>query len=275
MVKIVRVQRLMRKTAHNLVVDMAQYGNHTAPRAPRTVAEVKRIFNANGIDFDDLVERCRNGDTVPYYENLITTQTFHSVGGATIQALDAAGNVIAETNGPGSVTRNVYQAQFDSALAALKRGMPEVSQVEIVAAVTSGITSIDSYISYRAHTWNTLHPTQLLLDDSTAKVSRESKIDKWIPIMTNGKKLDKSNRMWAEYKRLRDLRDDGFIHIKTPAIGGTYQDLCDIVNAFRTGVAGMLFELHKLFNDRVPSSIIREFHAAEAIIIDEDIINNG
>ena len=39
--------------------------------------------------------------------------------------------------------------------------------------------------------------------------------------------------------------------------------------------AGILFELHKLFNERIPSSIIREFYASEAMIIDDDAINNG
>ena len=76
-----------------------------------------------------------------------------------------------------------------------------------------------------------------------------------------GKKLDKGAKSWENYKLLRSIRDDENIHAKNLAYGFTLETLAVRINLFKTGVAGMLIQLHLLFGMRIPTSIIRaRFH---------------
>jgi hypothetical protein len=101
-------------------------------------------------------------------------------------------------------------------------------------------------------------------------VSRDDKIDEWIPIMTGGKKLNKGNQRWEHYKKLRTVRDQQQAHLKAPALGSDYRKLAKSLNIFRTGIAGMLLELHILFGDRnVPATIIRHAYLPDVEYVTE------
>ena len=271
--KICRSGRLQRRKAHDLIINMAKFGNHSH-RDFRLItdADVKRVYQDNGVDFDELVERCRDGATVTFFENLIgATWMAHNDGnGVEIEVRDENGNVITRMDGPGIVSMSTYQSQFEAAIKSIKRALDNVSRDDVILAIINGVTSIETYIGYRVQVWNTANPENQIVDTKEAKISRDDKIDKWIPIMTNGIKLNKGTQAWADYKVLRAIRDNDFVHAKTAAVSAKYQDLADLVNKHRTGVAGMLFELHRVFEEPVPSRIIREMYAADANVINDE-----
>lgn len=66
--KIVRGSRLTRRASHELIQAFARYGNHYQLENFRSEAHVKRAFAINGIEYDKLVEQCRNpGNNVPFF----------------------------------------------------------------------------------------------------------------------------------------------------------------------------------------------------------------
>lgn len=60
---------------------------------------------------------------------------------------------------------------------------------------------------------------------------------------------------WNHHKQLRGIRDDFQAHPKMHLYGISYPEICRRINLFRTGIAGLLFDLHLVFNDLVPSPI--------------------
>ena len=56
---------------------------------------------------------------------------------------------------------------------------------------------------------------------------------------------------------MKKIRDTEHAHTKSPALQITYRELCKRLNIFRSGIAGLLLDLHILFGDRVPSKITK------------------
>jgi hypothetical protein len=76
--------------------------------------------------------------------------------------------------------------------------------------------------------------------------------------MARGKKLDRSTQRWAHIRELRDVRDRQHQHLKAPYLGVGYKRLGNLMNLFRTGIAGTLLDLHVVFDDRdTPAVIVR------------------
>ena len=95
----------------------------------------------------------------------------------------------------------------------------------------------------------------------------DDKINLWIPKMAKGKKLDKSGVNWKDFRNLRSIRDNLAIHPKFSGHGISYSDLADKINSFRTGIAGLLIQLHILFDERIPGTIIRSAYSPNVEVI--------
>ncbi len=115
----------------------------------------------------------------------------------------------------------------------------------------------------QAGRWNDTHPSQPLIDSKTEKVSLDDKIDKWIPIMAGGRRVDKGDARWADFKVLRGIRDEAAVHIKGPVKGVSFVEMARLMNMTRTGIAGLLMHLHELFGEPVPSKIVRGVFAPD------------
>jgi len=85
--------------------------------------------------------------------------------------------------------------------------------------------------------------------------------------MAEDKKLDKSIRNWRDFKELKKIRDHVFIHSKSASYGISFPDLAQKINLFRTGIAGILIQLHKLFKEPIPAKIIRTFFSPEVEVV--------
>jgi len=249
--------KLSRRSSHELIIIFAKYGNHYHDENFITDASVKRAFKTNGIDFKSLVEKCRTPtESVPFFENLIGS-TWTVSGGAKMARVDASGHEEFSVQGPGKFTESTYWALAEETKKARDRAVSNISYTDLQAAIVHGIASIEGYISHRVHNWNKQNKDDQLFDSKQNKVSFEDKIKLWIPKITSGKKLDRSNRNWSDFIKLQRIRDALAIHPKPPGYGISYSDLADKINILRSGIGGLLIDLHEIFQEKIPGVIIR------------------
>lgn len=271
--KLQRKEKISWHASRELVLTMAKHGNHYYDTYYninlRTDDEVKRFFSTRGVDFQDVVQKCRLfKKSVPFFENLIGS-TWHVLEGTQVSRVDAnTGKKNLEVNGPGTITMSTYWAQYEEAEKIIEQAIKNSSSIKFQSALVLGIASIESYINYRAEEWNKTHPNDLIQDSKRQKVSFDNKIDVWIPKLAGGKRLDKSIINWSDFKDLRKIRDDHVIHSKTSGYSISDQKLAEYINKFRTGIAKLLVQLHILFNEKIPSRIIRGAYAPDVETID-------
>lgn len=248
---------------------MAKYGNHVFTFT--TDDSVKNFFKQRGHEYDSLVNQVRNySEIIPLIENMIGSFGTASAG-LTVSRVDAFGNEDLTMTGPGIITMFAYQSQFEDAQSNIEDSIKSSNPQKFLTACASGMASVEGYLNFKAEEWNKRNPACPLIDSKDNPVKFEDKIDLWIPIMTNGRKLDKAIQTWEHFKRLRAVRDNIAIHPKKSGHSFSLYDLAELINCFRTGIAGLLLQLHQLFNDRVPSIVIRARFAPDAEVITQGI----
>ncbi len=264
-------EKRTRRSTHEMILMMAKHGNHSYHGRFVSDAEVKRFFQSNGCYWADLVQRCRKpSELVPLVENLIGSTWVAPQGGVSIvgKATTDEEKKIASLEGPGILTTKTYLQLFENAVASFHRCMEKASFGDFQSCVSNGIASIDAYIMHRAWIYNSTHPTELLVDSKEDKVSQDTKIDEWIPKMSGGKRLDKSGIRWSHFRKLRAFRDQGAIHVNVPASSISFQDLGELLNSFRYGIAGLRIDLHMVFGERIPCAIIRYAYLPDAKLVE-------
>jgi len=252
-------ERISRPQARRLIQIMAKHGNHYYEGQFSTDEEIKRFLAASGVDYVEMIEKCRIfTNPISKFENFISS-TAHSVGGASLSIVDnATGQTVAATDGPGIIAYSSYWALFEEAYAQFNATLTGVSPMTSFLTCTStGIAAVEAYIQHRAIIYNETKPQTPLIDSKNSKVSFDDKINLWIPIMTGGAKLDKSDKLWISFKVLQGYRDNSAIHVKSPVLSISYTELANGLNHFRYGIAGLLVRLHILFAERIPAKIIR------------------
>ncbi len=261
-------KKISRRTSHEMVLMMAKFSNHGEKIKFTTDASVKRHLKRYRADFKQLVEKCRLfKENVPFFENLAGS-TWTVSEGAKLAVVDKSdGQTKSEVKGPGTLTVSTYWGLFEEALRSRDRSVESSSFSEYQNSVVAGIASIEAYINHRAELWNKINPKEKLLDSPSIKISFGDKIDIWIPKMSGGEKLDKSIRNWNDFKELKKIRDHVSIHPKSVSYGISFPDLAEKINLFRTGIAGVLIQLHKIFKEPIPAKIIRAYFSPNVEVI--------
>lgn len=268
--------RRTRRDTHDMILMMAKYGDHYIggrTESPfKSDADVKRFFAAWGTNFRDVVEECRDKDkNVPCLENLVgTTWEVHAGGGGTFSYIDESGEetLVASSEKVGWFSAPAYGGLFEQAVEDFKRCLDSERYGDFLSCISNGVASIEAYLSQKVKVHNKRHPRKQFLDDKHNKVSFDDKIDKWIPAMTGGKKLDKGNQRWEHFKKLRAIRDGHQAHVKVSVLGSSRSRLGGLLNLFRTGIAGLLLDLHILFDDhRTPATVIRHAYLPPVEVI--------
>ncbi len=246
--------------ARKLILTMAKYGDHEHQlRCDLSNEEgVKEFYRLNGYNFEVEVEKARKWwahlpAMVPIFD--VRRMNSFTLGGApgSVTGIKAGGDdfLVKFEGETGHVVMSEYLDIFENAVEELVRSVERTRYRTFLTGISEGIASIEGYISYQADH----RGGQQFRDSKQQKVSFEDKIDKWIPQIT-GRKLDKSGVNWNHHTQLRNIRDDFQAHPKTHLYGITYSEICRRMNLFRTGIAGLLFDLHMTFNDLVPAQVI-------------------
>lgn len=261
-------EKISRRASHEMILLFARHGNHYHRDRFETDADVKRAFEQNGINYDDHVQKCRNPNSnVNFFENLAGS-TFTVSEGAKMAKVDLQdGDEQFGVEGPGMYTESTYWALAEECAAQRDRAIQDCSYSALQSALVNGVASIEAYVRYRAEGWNRDNPGNPLEDSAQNKVSFQDKVELWIPIMLDSKRLDRSGRNWAEFRRLQNIRDDVTIHPKALGYGVSLEQMASDVNSLRTGIGGLLIDLHMLFFERIPRVIIRmKYHPDVEVI---------
>lgn len=260
--------KLSRRASQELILLFAKHGNHYHNENFTTDASVKKAFQIKGLDFKSLVEKCRTPqESVPFFENLIGS-TWTVSGGAKMALVDASGQEEFSVQGPGKFTESTYWALAEETHKARDRAVSNISYSDLQAAIVHGIASIEAYINHRASNWNKINTDEQLVDSKQNKVSFDDKIKLWIPKITSGKKLDRGNKNWSDFIKLLLIRDNLAIHPKPLGYGISYSDLADKINILRSGIGGLLIDLHMLFQEKIPRVIIRLKYTPDVEVIE-------
>jgi len=263
-----RVKERARRSAHDMIMTMAKHGNHDYRFA--SDADVKRFFAAAGHEYSELVRACRKFECqVPLVENVIPA-TWTVTGGATVAVINSlTGEEVTKVEGPGTYAVHNYWARFEDAVRELLHCLEAGSFGAFESCAASGVASLEAYVAHRAWLHNSLHPEHQLVDSRDHPVPFDKKIDEWVPAMSGGRRLDRGGRNWADFRVLREFRNDVAIHPKTPAMGMDYAGLCRLLNMFRSGVAGLLTDLHLHFGERIPCIIVRYAYLGDIELVTE------
>lgn len=264
------------RESEKMVWTFIRHGNHSNREAMKNSPkhQIEEWFLEGNQPIHRIIARCRNFFTsaMPLVENFrpSTSYFFAEGGGEITVSMFKGGNTQPEKvvmGSSGSIGVD-YEAKFESACSALTRAIEGASFEDFHTSIIKGISSIESYINHRAEIWNNSIASALnpLIDSKEKKVSFEDKITKWLPIMAGGKKLDKSGKMWNDFLTLQKIRDENAIHSKNYAQGGSYIELALALNKFKTGIADFLLQLHIIFDESIPSSIIRAKYYPEVYL---------
>ena len=252
-----------------MICQMALHAQNALLPPLETEKDVQRFFEAQGYDFEDLVESSRPPESpIPIAENLISSAWKLEGEGARASVTTAAGNT-QETTAPGIIISPAYLGRFEDAVASLHRCVESAAAGELLAMATSSLASVETYVRYRAEIYNLERSEHdALVDTKEAKVSFEAKIDNWVPRMT-GHRVDKGGKNWKAFRDLRDLRDDVAVHVKASALAMSYKEIATHLNRFRHGIAGLLIDLHQCFKERITCRIIRYRYLPDIVLLDE------
>jgi hypothetical protein len=260
-----------------MILEMGKYGNHNYhfERRIDTDEDVVRFLNEQGINFEGLVESCRQKNaTVPRLENRITPQFIGgSPPGGYMAVKNARGETLAslEDGESGPMTMSTYWSRFERAVDAYDRCLSRTSYEDLLSAISSGTSSLEAYIHNRAEDYNRQNSSDLLEDSKDNKVTFDDKVKYWVPKIS-GKNFDKgSNRNWSEFKELRRVRDQEDQHPGTSAYAHSFKSMEKLLNLFRGGVAGLLLDLCIHFGEKqVPTVIIRRAHMPKVRLVAND-----
>ena len=96
---------------------------------------------------------------------------------------------------PKTIINSHLLSAYETAEEHLERAITEASFSDLESAIVRGIAAIESFLSGQIGIWNRAHPGEKIIDSRDTKVSFDDKIDKWIPKMTGGSKLNKGKTL--------------------------------------------------------------------------------
>ncbi|CAA9468843.1 MAG: hypothetical protein AVDCRST_MAG02-3462 [uncultured Rubrobacteraceae bacterium] len=163
-----------------------------------------------------------------------------------------------------------YWALFDQAVEDLERSIETGVYTNLLSCASNGVGSVEAYLGAKVAAYNRKNPDKTLVDNKHQKVGFDKRVNEWIPAMTGGKKLDKNNQQrWDHFKRIRAVRDTQQAHSKETVMRGGYATLGALLNCFRTGIAGLLLDLHIVFGDDTPPTIARRAYLPDIEFVGE------
>lgn len=248
--------RLSFKATKEMIFTFAKYGNHNHNLKLKTNNDLKRLFKKNNQDYKKIIESCRNPlENVPFFENIMGS-TWTYTDESSFVTLGVDGKEKYPAKGPGKYVSSTYWAIAEDAKYSRDRAISSSSSLDLHTAILKGISCIEAYINFKVEQWNSFNNDKLE-DSKENKVSLDKKFKEWIPKMTQGKKLDLGNINWYHFLQLSEIRHNNAIHPKNSSYSISFETMANQLNILRTGVFGLLIDMHILFNNKIPAVIIR------------------
>lgn len=246
-------KRISERNAYNMILAMAFYGNHynDIHGHIRTVSDVKAYYSQNGREFSRVVTLCSDfSQSVPIYENLLGAQW--TTEGVTVSRPNhMTGELELIVSGDGVYNESDYWATFEVSMEDFVSAIDSGRWERFLSAVNAGIAAVEAFLNHQYLT--RLHVAG---GDANLKDNLESKIKTW-PKKLTGREFDLSGRSWAEFLKLKKLRDDGFQHRKAISTGVSRKEHLAFLNKYKQAVPKLLLDLHLHFGVRCPSAIVR------------------
>lgn len=270
-----RKKKICSKQSYDLIMMIAKHSNidKSLQAKLRTDEDVKKFFEQEGKNFEELIEKCRNfyDNNVPIIENLAPSSFKVEIRGrGSISYRDSSTGKEKIREEAGEIITSIYWSSYEEAKDAINRAVEYESFADFQSAIEDGISSIEGYINYKAEQWNYKNPNNQLIDSKQFPVRLEDKIINWTKTIT-GKDFDKNiDNCWTYFKELKKIRDDERVHPKESSQSISQKDLAKLINKFRFGIAGMLVQLHLIFDDRIPRIIIRGYYSPDVEVIKTD-----
>jgi hypothetical protein len=267
--------KIPKKQAADKIMLYASFSKIGMPLKLKTRKQVVAFYAAQGIQFESVVELCRNPQNqVPHFENLITSTWNAHPGDGQIALVDDNLNEQVQVQGAGVIEFSSYEAHFRAACKARDRAVSEGAVEGLMECLSPGFASIESFLSWRASLWNETRPNDTLQDSRETKVSLEDKIKDWIPKITGGREIPRDGQLWMDFKYLKGLRDNFVIHPKKHAYAFSYKEIARSLNSFRSGLADLLGRTHCLMGIPVPSIVINAVTWPD-VEVDDSADNNN
>jgi hypothetical protein len=269
--KLERKKKISSKQSNDLIMTIAKHSNidKNLWTKLRTDEDVKKFFEQEGKNFEELIEKCRNyyGKNVPLIENLAPSSFKVGIrGGGSISFIDNSTGKEQKREDAGEIIMSTYWSSYEEANDSLNRAVEYASFAHLQSAIEAGISSIEGYINYKAEQWNYKNSMNKLIDSKEQRVRLEDKIICWTKTIT-GKDFDRNTKCWSDFKELKLIRDNKRVHPKESSQSISHKDLAKLINRFSTGIAGMLVQLHLIFGDRIPRIIIRGYYSPNVEVI--------
>lgn len=268
--------RRSRPATRELIVNMARHGKHGRGYGLKNATEqdVAHFFAKNGFDFKKVVEETRESwlAHVPLlwvWEPLSFNMGVSPGGYGAIKAGD---KVLASLEGEsGRFVLVEYGDRFEQATKHLHRSIDDADHGDFLSAISDGISSLEAFLNYSASRYSGELSDTVHNDKGSRKLTFDEMVERWIPQITGGRKLDKSGRNWNDHKKLREIRNEFQSHPKTHVYGVSFRELNRGLNLFRTGIAGLLIDLHAVLQTTyVPEIVFRYAYLPDIEYVEEE-----
>lgn len=264
--KLVLEKFLSEHFARNLVFTFIRHGEHDKDHLRNLPDEdMSKILTSEGYDLEKEISSRRSDPhkAVTYFENLLdgTPWEITVPEGMTVNISTVINGetFFEKTIVEHGFVRQAFKADFLSACEARDRSIERSSFDDFYTALSKGFSSVEAYLNFKLEVHNRFAPEAEKLSEKRKKggfLSLEEKLLDLFPKMT-GNQFSDQDIGWKDLMYLKDLRNNVVIHPKPGAGLTTLEELADGLNKFRSGLAGLMFMLHRGFGDRMQSSLIR------------------
>ncbi len=258
---------------------MAAQGQGGPPerRAIRTEEELRQYYAAHGYDYKREFEYSRQKDAVISLLTVhLDADLFSSMqvnlprGGESYMAYGNPSEGFVRIQGDsGHIVGTPYVDSFDYAVKNLNRctAEEEPDYRDLLSAFTSGMASIEAFLNQKMR--SCLSGSAPDREQALKQTSVETKIFVWLPTLNGGYSVDKGDRPWQDYVKLRHYRNEYHVHPKGQIYSVSTTEFCERLNLFRAGIARLLLDLHALTGHGAPPELPKYAYWPDIEIVGE------
>jgi len=159
-----------------------------------------------------------------------------------------------------------YQERFKDSGRNLERctSGEEANYGDLLSSFADGLASIEAFVNYMANPH-----LQRMPRGQDKLVHLDFKLDFWIPLLSEGRSIDKSGLSWQHFQEIRNIRNERQSHPKAGVYGVSDSAFCHQANLWRNGIALMLLYLHATTGRLAPPELVKRAHMPDIELVVE------